>query len=68
MAKILLIDDDLDHRVPLQGLLEMEGYEVLAASDGEEGFRMARSELPELVLLDIRMPSALRLHLDMSRG
>lgn len=54
--KILLIDDDLDHRVPLQGLLEMEGYEVLAASDGEEGFRMARSELPDLVLLDIRMP------------
>jgi two-component system, OmpR family, alkaline phosphatase synthesis response regulator PhoP len=55
--RILLVVDDsptaiLWHRL----LLEDEGYEVLTATNGEEGVSVARARLPELVLLDVIMP------------
>ncbi len=56
MSKILLIEDD---RIIADGLvtaLEHEGYEVLVARDGDAGLHAARTEAPDLVILDIMMP------------
>jgi CheY-like chemotaxis protein len=54
--KILLADDDPNIIKLLQVNLEMEGYEVITAEDGEEAVRKAASSLPDLVLLDVMMP------------
>jgi two-component system response regulator AtoC len=54
--RILVIDDEAGLRHTLQLILGDEGYEVLIASDGEEGLRIALAERPELVLCDVRMP------------
>jgi two-component system, OmpR family, response regulator len=54
--KILVIEDDLTLNKSLSEFLSAEGFEVLVAMDGEEGIRKAKSELPDLVLLDIIMP------------
>jgi DNA-binding response OmpR family regulator len=53
--RILLIDDEEDFGLNLKELLPPE-YELRIALDGETGIRMARAELPDLVLLDINMP------------
>lgn len=55
-ATILIVDDEKDIRISLQGILEDEGYQVLTASDGEDALTTIRAELPDLVLLDIWMP------------
>ncbi len=55
-AKILLVDDEDDLLELLQYALEKEGYAVVTASDGAEGFRQARAEDPDLIVLDIMMP------------
>jgi CheY-like chemotaxis protein len=55
-AKILLADDDPTIIKLLQVNLEMEGYEVITAEDGEEAVRKAASGRPDLVLLDVMMP------------
>ncbi len=54
---ILVVDDDLVIRESMQGLLELEGYHVALASDGEDALRQLRLGLdPSLILLDISMP------------
>jgi class 3 adenylate cyclase len=53
---ILVADDVPDNVEILQLRLESHGYEVIIAGDGEEALASARSELPDLVLLDIQMP------------
>lgn len=53
---ILIVDDEEDIRTSLGGILEDEGYQVLAAADGAEAIEIAREEIPDLVLLDIWMP------------
>ncbi len=53
---ILVIEDDEDIRGFAARVLEMEGYVVLQAADGEEGLGLARQGLPSLVLLDLRLP------------
>ncbi len=55
-AKILLVDDDADFVEATKVILESKPYEVIVASDGEEGLRKARQEKPDLILLDIIMP------------
>jgi DNA-binding response OmpR family regulator len=57
MAKtILVVDDDL-RTLKLVGLvLDQEGYNVVAAESGEEGLEKARTENPDLIVLDILMP------------
>lgn len=54
--KILVADDDPVIIELLQVNLEMEGYDVLKAADGQEAVEKATAELPDLVLLDIMMP------------
>ena len=56
MKKILVIDDLPENVFMLQDRLEHEGYEVLTAYDGSSGIQKARTELPDLILLDIMMP------------
>ena len=56
MQKILIADDEHNIRNILDFSLGSEGYRVLVASDGEEAFSMAVSEMPELIILDVMMP------------
>ena len=54
--RVLVVDDDADLRFILTTALEMEGYAVSAAADGEAALRAIAAERPALVLLDLRMP------------
>ena len=54
--KILVVDDSPTERHVLVDLLTRNGYQVLTAESGEEGIEKARSEQPDLVLMDIVMP------------
>ncbi len=54
--KILTIDDQGDIRRLIRMTLEFDGYQVLEASGAEEGLQVARSEKPNLILLDMNMP------------
>lgn len=54
--KILIIEDEPVHLNVMKAKLEFEGYEVLVAKDGEEGFNLIKSGKPDLVLLDIILP------------
>ncbi len=56
MKKILVIDDLPENVFMLQDRLEHEGYEVITAYDGFTGIDKAKTNLPDLVLLDIMMP------------
>lgn len=56
MKKVLIIDDDLTFQKVMSEKLEQLTYEVITASDGEEGLSKIISEKPDLVLLDIKMP------------
>lgn len=53
---ILLVDDHEDNRHALMMVLEREGYRVLGAENGREAVEVARTELPDLVLMDLAMP------------
>src|SRR3989338_2773138 len=55
--KILIIDDETDLVELLQARLEISGYESLIAYDVVEGLKMAREKKPDLILLDVLMPS-----------
>ena len=56
MPKILLVEDNETNRDMLSRRLERRGYQVLIALDGEQGLSMARSELPDLILMDMSLP------------
>ena len=53
---ILIIDDYGDNRELLRIMLEANGYRVREAENGLEGLRMAREEIPDLILVDLSMP------------
>ena len=55
-AKILIIDDNPANIGLLSEALERQGHEILAAADGESGFRIAGMAKPALILLDVMMP------------
>jgi CheY-like chemotaxis protein len=56
MAKILIAEDEPDIRELVMFMLRFAGYEVVAASNGEDAVRTASREVPDLVLMDVRMP------------
>ena len=56
MARILILEDDENVRLPVVDVLEAEGYTVLSASNGKEGLKLARREKPDLIISDIMMP------------
>jgi two-component system, OmpR family, alkaline phosphatase synthesis response regulator PhoP len=55
MAKILLIDDDVDFTAATTTLLNSKGHTVITAASGDEGFSKAKKEKPDLLLLDVMM-------------
>lgn len=55
--KILVVEDDEDNRILLTRILEAQGYNVCEAGDGGEAIRMTAEEVPDLVLMDMGLPS-----------
>lgn len=55
--KILLVEDERDLLELLKYNLDREGYEVLTAETGEDGLKLVRSASPDLILLDLMLPS-----------
>jgi CheY-like chemotaxis protein len=56
MSKVLIAEDNAVNRELLRELLELRGYSVLEACDGQEALHMIEQTRPELLLLDIGMP------------
>lgn len=56
MAKILIAEDERDIRDLIAFTLQFAGHEVITTSNGEEALQAVRSQKPQLVLLDVRMP------------
>jgi DNA-binding response OmpR family regulator len=56
MKKILFIEDESALQKTFGEVLGQEGYEVVSALDGESGLRLAESEKPDLILLDLVLP------------
>jgi two-component system cell cycle response regulator DivK len=56
MTSILIIEDNAANMKLAVFLLQTEGHEVLQASDAEEGIRLAREWLPQLILMDVQLP------------
>ena len=55
--KILIMDDERDIVKALMIRLQTNGYNVVVAFDGAQGLFMANKEMPDLVIMDIRMPA-----------
>jgi len=55
-ATILIIEDEDDIRTFASRVLELEGYRVFQAGDGDEGLKLVRGSQVALVLLDLRLP------------
>ncbi len=56
MKKILVVDDEQDIRELLEATLRRGEYQVIAAENGERAIQLARSEKPDVILMDIMMP------------
>ena len=56
MPKILLVEDNEENRDALSRRLERRGFGVIMATDGQQGLDMARSEAPDVILLDMNLP------------
>ena len=55
-ALVLVVDDEQLNRKLLRTLLGIDGIDVIEAEDGESGLALARSENPDLILLDLQLP------------
>ena len=53
---VLLVEDTEDNRFMMRRLLEMTGYNVVEAMNGEEAVKLAQTELPHLILMDLSLP------------
>jgi DNA-binding response OmpR family regulator len=56
MATVLIVDDEPDILLFVRVNMEMDGHEVLAASNGEEALELVRTHHPDVVVLDVMMP------------
>jgi two-component system cell cycle response regulator DivK len=56
MTKILYVEDNEDNFYMLSNRLKRRGYELIAATDGESGIALAKSEAPALILMDLSLP------------
>ena len=56
MTKILTIDDEPEFTNLIQGYFGLRGYEVFVANSGDAGLRVAKEILPDLCLVDLKMP------------
>ena len=53
---VLLVEDTEDNRFMMRRLLEMAGYRVVEAMNGEEAVKLAKTESPHLILMDLSLP------------
>ena len=53
---VLLVEDTEDNRFMMKRLLEMSGYRVIEATNGDEAVKLAESEMPGLILMDLSLP------------
>src|SRR5690349_11137649 len=58
MANILVAEDHADARLLMRDILEGMGHQVLEATDGLEGVKLALTNPPDLIILDLMMPTA----------
>ena len=56
MAKILIVEDNEMNRDMLSRRLERKGFDIVMAEDGQKGVDMAKSENPDLILMDLGLP------------
>jgi DNA-binding response OmpR family regulator len=56
LAKVMVVDDEKGVRDLLHSFLKAEGYQAIMASNGEEAIELAKSESPNAILLDVKMP------------
>ncbi len=57
MAKVILIvEDDPKSLILTRDLLQVSGYKIIEATDGEQGVELAKARNPDLILMDIQMP------------
>ena len=56
LPTVLLVEDTEDNRFMMRRLLEMSGYRVVEAMNGEEAVQLARAESPQLILMDLSLP------------
>jgi len=56
MKRILIIEDQEDNRAIMRDVLSTAGYALIEAVDGQQGVKLARSERPDLILMDIQLP------------
>ncbi|MEW6100687.1 MAG: response regulator [Candidatus Omnitrophota bacterium] len=57
MEKILVADDELEILGMIETILKKEGYEVVAAKDGQEALNLAKAQKPDLIVSDYLMPN-----------
>ena len=56
MTKILYVEDNEDNIYMLTRRLKKKGFEIVIANDGREGVSKAKTEKPELILMDLSLP------------
>ena len=56
IRKIMVVDDSPTERAFMEGLLKKQGYTVLVVDSGETAIERAKSEQPDLILMDVVMP------------
>ena len=56
VMRILIVEDQEDNRVIMRDVLSSAGYELIEAVNGEDGVKLAHSERPDLILMDIQLP------------
>ena len=56
LLTVLLVEDSEDNRFMMRRLLEMTGYRVVEAMNGEEAVKLAERETPQLILMDLSLP------------
>ena len=56
MALILIIEDDPNSRKLVRDVLQVKGYQTIESETAEEGIRLAKEQLPALILMDIQLP------------
>jgi twitching motility two-component system response regulator PilH len=56
IKKIMVVDDSPTERAFMDGLLKKKGYEVVLVDSGEVAIERAKSEMPDLILMDVVMP------------
>ncbi len=56
MTTILVVEDDKNQRLLYEQELELEGYDIVTASDGKEALEKVQEQLPDIIIMDITIP------------